>query len=323
MLSPGLFDKLEQIARNIRRTRPKRMLADDGFTEKPFGGIQLVISGDFLQLPVVGENDSFAFDAESWNRCIDHVVVLTKIMRQTDKEFQEVLNELRFGIVSKKGKKLLDSRIGAKLKNELGIKPTRIHTTNAAVDEINEKELNALGEENFFEYDMEIYFYEFVQNREQMLEKYRKSSLAPERLQLCVGAQVMLLCNLELENGLANGSRGVVIGFSEDLPIVRFLNGEERIISYWQWEIEEGKKKQVRITQIPLKLAWCMTTHKCQGSTLDYAEIDLSYVFTYGQGYVALGRVSSKEGLSIININYETIQAHPRAVQYYRDLETD
>jgi ATP-dependent DNA helicase PIF1 len=323
MLSPVLFDKLEQVARNVRRTRPKRLMADDGITDLPFGGIQLVISGDFLQLPVIGESDSFTFDAVSWERCVDEVVVLTKIMRQTNKDFQEVLNEIRVGHVSKKARKLLKSRIGAKLTNELGIKPTRIHTTNAAVDEINEKELNSLNEENFFQYDMEIYFFEFVQNREQMMEKYRKSSLAPESLQLCVGAQVMLLCNLDLENGLANGTRGVVTGFSDDLPIVRFLNGEERIISNWQWDIEEGKKKSVRITQMPLKLAWAVTVHKCQGSTLDYAEVDLSNVFTYGQTYVALSRVTSAEGLSIVNINFENIQAHPRAVQYYKNLKTE
>lgn len=321
MLSPELFDKLEQVARAVRRKKAKRVLCSDGETERPFGGVQLVLSGDLLQLPVVGNSDTFIFDAESWGRCIDEVVELQKIMRQENKEFQDVLNEVRLGKVSAKGREMLGSRIGAKLKNELGILPTRIYTTNAQVDMMNSLELDKIGEENVYQYDMEVYFYEFVKNRDQMMEKYRKSSLAPETLQLCVGAQVMLVCNLDLESGLANGSRGVVVSIVEDVPVVRFMNGEERVISHWQWEIEEDRKKQVRITQIPLRLAWAQTIHKAQGSTIDYAEMDLSNVFTYGQAYVALSRVRSLEGLSIIDISYEAVKAHPKALEYYRNLK--
>lgn len=321
MLSPELFDKLEQVARIVRRKKAKRVLADDGETERPFGGIQLVLSGDLLQLPVVGNSDSFIFDAECWEKCIDDVVSLERIMRQENKEFQNVLNEVRVGVVSRKGREMLDSRIGAKLKNELGIVPTRIFTTNAQVDQMNTLELDKIGEENVYQYDMEVYFYEFVKNRDQMMEKYRKSSLAPESLQLCKGAQVMLVCNLDLENGLANGSRGVVIDIVEDVPVVRFLNGEERVISHWHWDIEEDRKKQVRITQIPLRLAWAQTIHKAQGSTIDYAEMDLSNVFTYGQAYVALSRVKTLEGLSIIDISYESVKAHPKALEYYRKIK--
>jgi len=325
MLDPELFDKLEKVACNVRRKRPGRMLGTPlEQEEKPFGGIQLILCGDFLQLPVVG-SDNFCFEAESWNKCVDHTVHLTEIVRQTDPEFQNVLRDLRFGNVTKEAKKLLTSRIGVELKNDLGIQPTRIHTTNAAVDEINEKELDKLamvpGTE-FFEYNMEIYFYEFVQNREQALEKYRKNCLAPDKLQLCKNAQVMLLHNLDMDSGLANGSRGVVIGFLEDKPVVKFLNGEERIIDFHSWETEEDRKKVVRITQLPLKLAYAITTHKCQGITLDLAEVDLSNVFAYGQASMALSRVRTKEGLKIININFDTIRAHPKAVTFYKNIDS-
>jgi ATP-dependent DNA helicase PIF1 len=269
----------------------------------------------------VGDSDSFVFDAECWEKCIEKVVQLEKIMRQNDGEFQSVLNELRIGCVSKKGRKLLDGRIGVKLRNELGIIPTRIYTTNAQVDEMNNRKLDDLREVNMYEYEMEVYFYEFVKDKTRMMEKYRKSSLAPEVLQLCVGAQVVLVCNLELESGLANGSRGVVVNIVDDIPMVRFLNGEERVISHWSWEVEEDGRKQVKITQIPLRLAWAQTTHKVQGSTIDYAEIDLSNVFTYGQAYVALSRVKSLDGLSIINISYDGVKAHPKALEYYKRLK--
>ena len=282
MLPPDLFDKLEAVARNVRRRRPNRLLAEEIVPDKPFGGIQLILSGDFLQLPVVGSDD-FCFEAKSWKKCIEHVVVLEEIVRQEDVEFQEVLNDLRFGNVTEKCKKFLSSRVGVELKNDLGIKPTRIHTTNMAVDEINEMELDKLACESedvgFYEFSMEIYFYEFVQNREQALQKYRRACLAPDQLQLCKGAQVMLLHNLDLDAGLANGSRGVVTGFLEDRPVVKFLNGEERVIDYYSWEMEEDKKKIVRITQIPLKLAWAITTHKCvSANTVIYTENGLKRI---------------------------------------------
>lgn len=323
MLSPELFDKLEQVARIVRSKQPRRLLTENTVPEIPFGGIQLILSGDFLQLPVVG-SDNFCFEAKTWPQCIDHTVNLTEIIRQDDEEFQTILNQLRFGIVSKEGKKLLKSRIGKELKNDLGIKPTKIYTTNAQVDLINERELEKLASDDvtFYEYAMEIYFYEFVQNKIQALDRVKKNCMAPETLQLCKGAQVMLLTNLDLDSGLANGSRGVVKDFCNDLPVVLFLNGEERIIDYYVWEIEEGNKKAVKITQLPLKLAWAVTVHKSQGSTLDYAEVDLSSVFEYGQAYVALSRVKTKEGLSILNIDFDRIRCHPKACDFYREMET-
>jgi len=323
MLSPVLFDKLEQVACNIRLNRSRRLItqeSDEAKKELPFGGIQLILTGDFLQLPVVGEQ-SFCFEAESWKKCIgENDIFLRKIMRQADAEFQQILNELRVGKVSKKTRKILDKRKGVELKNDLGIIPTKIFTTNAQVDHMNEKEMQKLDGERF-QYDMEIYFHTFVQNRDQMLERYRKGSSAPDKLVLCKGAQVMLVCNYDLDSGLANGSRGIVIDFLDDLPVVRFLDGHEHIIHFWQWEIEEGNKKQVRITQIPLKLAWAISVHKCQGSTLDLAEVDLSNTFEFGQAYVALSRVRTIDGLSIADINYATIQAHPSALEYYKKYE--
>ncbi len=318
MLSPELFDKLEQIARNIR-CPPARLMKT--IVQPVFGGIQIIAIGDMLQIPVVN-SDGFCFEAKSWPDCIDHVVELTEIMRQSDKEFQDVLSDIRFGIVSKRVKKLLKSRMDVKLENTLGIEPTKIFTTNRDVDVLNEKELDKLAIEGatFYEYNTEINFFEFVQNREQALEKYRKNLLAPFILQLCKGAQVMLTCNLDVENGLANGSRGVVIDFANELPVVRFLDGQEHIIDYYTREIEENGKRSVSITQIPLRLAWACTAHRSQGSTLDLAIVDLSNVFEYGQAYVALSRVRDTKGLSISHINFDTIRAHPKAVLFYQNL---
>ena len=129
----------------------------------------------------------------------------------------------------------------------------------------------------------------------------------------------MLLCNLDLENKLANGSRGIIINFIEDLPLVKFLNGQERIIDYYKWELEEDKKKTT-IEQIPLKLAYAISIHKSQGCSLDFVKLDLSNVFEYGQSYVALSRVKKLSGLSIKNVDLDRIVANPIALEYYESL---
>jgi ATP-dependent DNA helicase PIF1 len=309
MLDPDIFDKLEEIARIVRRNT------------EPFGGIQIVLSGDFLQLPCVG-TDRFCFEAKTWNKCIKRTVYLNEIMRQGDNEFQQVLNKVRVGDVDDQVKKVLDSRIGAKLINEFGIKPTCLYSQNSDVNIINDNELDKLASDGrqFYEYKMDIVVCSGVTNRTAVIEKFKKYSTTPEILQLCKGAQVMLLKNLDIPNGLANGSRGVVTGFVSDMPCVRFLNGEERVIEQNVWEVEENDKKILRAQQVPLKVAYAMSIHKSQGCSLDYAKIDLSGVFEYGQAYVALSRVKSLEGLSIIDINYDYIEAHPKAVEYYESL---
>ena len=309
MLDPELFDKLEEIARIVRRNNA------------PFGGIQIVLSGDFLQLPCVGTNN-FCFEAKSWNKCIKHTIYLNEIMRQGDNTFQEVLNKVRVGNIDDQVKNVLDSRIGAKLNNEFGIKPTGLYSQNNDVDLINDEELDKLSADGrqFYEYKMEVVFYPGVTNKTASLDKFKKYCIAPETLQLCTGAQVMLLKNLDISNGLANGSRGVVTGFISDMPLVKFLNGEERLMEQNVWEIEENDKKILRAQQIPLKVAYAISIHKSQGCSLDYAEIDLAGVFEYGQAYVALSRVKSLEGLSIIDVDYDCIEAHPKATAYYESL---
>ena len=309
MLDPDIFDKLEEIARIVRRNTA------------PFGGIQIVLSGDFLQLPCVGI-DRFCFEAKSWNKCIKRTVYLNEIMRQGDNSFQDVLNKVRVGDVDDQVKKILNSRIGANLNNEFGIKPTCLYSQNSDVNIINDNELDKLAEDGrqFYEYKMDIVICSGLSNRSAVIEKFKKYCTTPEILQLCKGAQVMLLKNLDIPNGLANGSRGVVTGFVSDMPCVRFLNGEERVIEQHVWEVEENDKKILRAQQVPLKVAYAMSIHKSQGCSLDYAKIDLSDVFEYGQAYVALSRVKSLEGLSIIDINYDYIDAHPKAVEYYKSL---
>lgn len=311
MLTPVLFDKLEEIARTIRRS------------DRPFGGIQLILTGDFLQLPCI-EGNEFCFQSKTWNKCIDEVMYLTEIIRQEGEEkrkFRNILNKIRMGVVDKDVKQIINSCIGKELVNEYGIVPTKLFPLKANVDQINEEELNNLGDVEFFRYNMEITINPKVKNKQYALEKFRKNNVAPEELDLAIGVQVMLTFNIDIQEGLANGSRGVVTDFIDDFPKVTFLNGVSRVIDYNVWEVEENGQNIMRVVQIPLRVAYAITIHRVQGSTLDYATIDLQNIFEYGQSYVALSRVTSLDGLSVIGVNYDKINAHPEAVKYYKELE--
>ena len=305
MLHPTLFDILEKIAREIR----KNIL--------PFGGIQLILAGDLCQLPCVGV-DEFCINAKSWDDCIPNVVYLSEIVRQSDPVFQSILNNVRMGILTPEICETLDKCVGKELVNEFGVKPTRLYSTNKNVNRINESELDLLAEDNreFYEYEMKISV--FSKNNQKIYrDKFLKNNTVPEIIQLCVGCQVMLVKNLDLAAGLANGSRGVITDFISDLPVVRFLNGEERIIDYNVWEVEEDNKMILSARQIPLKVAFAISIHKSQGCSLDYAEMDLSNIFEFGQIYVALSRIRNLSGLSIIAIDYDKIVANPLAVEFY------
>ena len=309
MLSPELFDKLELLARKLR------------YNERPFGGIQLILTGDFLQIPCIG-TEEICFEAKSWDKCIKYSIYLTEIFRQNDNIFQKCLNEVRIGKLSKESIDILNSRVNKKLTNSSGIFPTKIYSLNKDVDKENQKELDKLCLNNkdleFLEYELQ--FDILKKNLKFVDEKIKKNCIAPQNLQLCLGAQVMLLYNIDLDIGLANGSRGVITKFEDDLPVVKFMNGVECPINYQEWIIEENNEKILSITQIPLKVAYAITVHRSQGLTIDFAELDLSDIFEYGQAYVALSRVKTLEGLSIRNLNIKKIIANKKAVEYYEKL---
>jgi len=311
MLSAELFDKLEYMARVIRRNK------------FPFGGIQIILSGDFLQLPCVG-SETFCFDAESWKTCTLHVFYLTEIIRQSNIEFQKCLNEVRLGDLTDESVEMLQSRVGYNFSQTHGdIRPTILFPLNTNVDRINEEELDKLARTGceFIQYDMS-FTTSRLYNEETIMSRFKKSCPAPETLQLCVGAQVMLVVNLCVEEELVNGSRGVVVGFHDDRPLVRFSK-KQLPMEYYTWEVKEDNRVCLKVTQIPLKIAYAISIHKSQGCSLDCVQIDLANIFEYGQAYCGLSRVKKIDGLSITALDVERICAHPRALTFYTQLTED
>ncbi|MEN8123934.1 MAG: helix-turn-helix domain-containing protein [Bacteroidota bacterium] len=271
-------------------------------TDEPFGGIQLIISGDFFQLPPIGEQneinrDKFAFMSQAWLDANFTICYLTEQFRQTDNQLNDILNEIRSGNVSQRAKTILSSNT-----NEItSIEPTKLYTHNIDVDRINTEQLQLIKGKNKI-------FKAKIKGNLKLAETVKKSILAPENLILKIGAKVMFVKN-NYEKGYLNGSLGKVIKFNkENIPIVRLLNGYEINAEYEEWRIEDEKGKLlVSYTQIPIRLAWAITVHKSQGMTLDSATMDLSKTFEKGQGYVALSRVKSLSGLNLTGYNKMTL----------------
>ena len=308
MIDSALLDKIEYIARNCR----------GGHT--PWGGVQLIFVGDFYQLPPVGLGkfgQKFAFQSTSWISARVRTVELTEIVRQqTDPAFAALLNEVRVGHCSSATLATLRScHESNKPRPTDGIEPTRLYCKNDAVDEENIERLRQLpgAEYALAAIDEWKVFASDVSQENKILESLENKASATLRLK--VGAQVMLLRNMP-EQGLVNGSRGVVEGFAATTasPIVRFDSG--RTLSFSHCEFFGGNRDGCLVRrQYPLKLAWAVTVHKAQGTTLTRASISVDDAFAEGQVYVALSRVSSLHGLYLTG---PMIQ--PAAVKANRDV---
>lgn len=266
----------------------------------PFGGVQVVLCGDFFQLPPIGNQgetskEKFAFMSESWVKASMAVCYLTEQYRQSDNDLNLILNEIRTGKISKNSYSKLQETANNKLKAE--DEPTKLYTHNYDVDRINAEHLSKLP-------GVPKSFTAKTSGNKKLVETLKKSVLAGENLAFKIGAKVMFVKN-DKEKRYVNGSLGTIIGFNEEgNPSVKLLDGKTIFAEKENWSIiDDGGKTLASYNQIPLRLAWAITVHKCQGMTLDAAEIDLSKTFEMGQGYVALSRLKKLENLELKGLN--------------------
>ncbi|MEI7620591.1 MAG: PIF1 family DEAD/DEAH box helicase [Candidatus Falkowbacteria bacterium] len=283
----------------------------------PFGGIQVVMSGDFFQLPPISPGSGeaeFVYKSDIWLDMDLRVCYLDEQHRQNDKKIIQVLKSLRQDAVSNEIVKLLGQRMNQKPKS--GTKPVRLFTHNIDVDFINNTELKKISAREFT-------YHMTGEGEKKIVESLKKNCLAPEDLVLKEGALVMFVKNKFKDEKVVyvNGTTGTVIGFDEnDFPIVRLSSGNEILVVPDSWTIDDEHQILAKITQIPLRLAWAITVHKSQGMTLETAEIDLSRSFGYGMGYVALSRLTSLEGLYLLGINDMAYKLDPQVFAYDKEL---
>lgn len=276
-----------------------------------FGGIQVIFVGDFFQLPPVVKDKRdemrFAFESEAWIGAQPEICYLTEQHRQNDMEFLAILSAMRRGQVTSEHKKTL-------LACQTTERPeTKLFTHNEDVDRLNKSELDKLpGKLHTF--TMQEW------GVEKLIETLKRGCLSPEKLELKEGAKVMFTRN-NTSAGYVNGSIGEVIRFTKQGdPVIKLATGLEIIpeLAEWKYRQKKGQKKETKayIKQLPLRLAWAITVHKSQGMSLDFAEVDLSRAFEFGQGYVAISRVRSLAGLHLSGINNQTsFMMHPRVLE--------
>jgi ATP-dependent DNA helicase PIF1 len=303
MLHDYRLDMVDQICRSVRET------------DAPFGGLQVILCGDFFQLPPINrENDQesgFVVNSQVWSDLDPVVCYLSEQHRQDDDKFLDILTALRQADLRRKHVEALLGRQFA----EVG-EATELHTTNVDVDVINTQKLAELaGEEHIY--------YMTHTGKDNYVESLSRSCLANPELVLKKGALVMCIKNSP-DKKFVNGSLGIIIGFEKvsDYPIVELKNGRVITILPETWELRDGDKKRASLTQLPLRLAWAITVHKSQGMTLDAARIDLRRAFVEGMGYVALSRVRSLSTLSLHGINRMALQISPAALEIDKTLRT-
>ncbi|WP_445116072.1 AAA family ATPase [Acinetobacter sp. WZC-1] len=283
-------------------------------SDQAFGGIQLIVAGDFFQLPPVGKKgeenrDKFCFMSAAWVEAKFRVCYLTEQHRQDDSALNDILNAIRAQNIQPQQIELL-RQTG---QQDIGETFTRLYTHNMDVDSINFQHLNAIeGDER--------QFVAVCDGNEKLLETLKSSVRAPEALTLKKHARVMFVKN-NFDMGYINGSMGEVIDFEESdeqglLPKVKMTDGTVLVVEPETWSVDnEAGKAIASLQQIPLRLAWAITIHKSQGMTLEAAEINLSHTFEKGQGYVALSRLKSIYGLKLLGLNEQALQLDRLAVK--------
>jgi ATP-dependent DNA helicase PIF1 len=251
-----------------------------------------------------------------WAEAVPNYVELEQVYRQSDNTFISALADIRRGKATPQVMKIMQECLNRKFDLSDGIEPTMLFPLNRDVDSTNLQKLAALPavSERVYQAD--------DRGTPPFLDHIQQNCAAPARLALRPGAQVMLLANLSTHRGLVTGARGVVVAFDNTTPQmwprVKFRSGTTMTIEPGKhWTVDVQGKEVASRRQLPLKLAWALSIHRCQGQTLDRACLKLENVFEYGQAYVALSRVTAMESLQLLAFNPTCIRAHPRVIAWY------
>jgi ATP-dependent DNA helicase PIF1 len=339
MLSMKLFEVLETAARVIRNT------------QKVFGGIQVVFSGDFYQLGPIGspnEPDTckFCFESTKWNEVfpMENHVILKTMYRQSDPKYIEILSQIRIGEISSDNVDVLKNYVkreynqdeynGCPLMKLFPVRNRADYVNKLMFDKIEEpieqfeivkmRECKTLLDSNKpIDEDVLLICNQLTKLEiETELEQLITNTPCIPDLELKKGTAVMCTVNLDMDRGICNGSMGTVIDFvgESKSPKVLFSNGITMTLSIHFWQSEQYPT--IAIGQYPLQLAWALTIHKIQGATLERAQIDIGQsIFEYGQTYVALSRIQSLDGLYLSGFQPGRIKANPTVCKFYSSIE--
>lgn len=303
MLDAKILDFLDQSAKRLRNN------------EEPFGGIQVVLTGDFYQLPPVsrltGKNIPFSFKAECWNSLIDYTICLTKSHRQEEKDLIRFLNYIRVGEINQFVKEQLQ-RYHQNLNYD--DEYTHLYPNLSDVDGYNQMKLNQLTDPIVTSTAKLI----SKPNKNSEFNVFPKDSVIVEQLALRKGAFIIINKNIDPLRGLVNGKQGIFQGInSEGQLTIRTREGRYFNLPKARWEFSN-----FYVEQYPVRLAWALTIHKSQGMGIERLCVDIGHnIFSDGQAYVALSRATNSEYLYIKNYSEGAIKANSEVVEFYREIQ--
>lgn len=302
MLDNELFDKISKYLSLIRKN------------SKPFGGLQVLLTGDFCQLePVEG---TYCFKAEDWSKLEMEIIYLKNMIRQNkDKEFQKILLELRNGNCSNETYEKLfmlkDKEFGE-------IKPTKLYPLNYDVDKVNLKEYNLLIESGAKKVTYERTYQCLSKDKEKTV-KWADNIGIPEAIELCIGAQVVVITNIDQEKGIVNGTRGIITEVKPKSVTIKRVNGKLYEVQYCK--SVNAENSAMALSYMPLKLAYALTIHKSQGMSLDAVEIDIGpKIFAKGQAYTAISRARNLNSIKIKDISKDSFITSKSVLKFYSKL---
>ena len=336
MMSRKIFDICNEIAKRARNCR------------LPFGGMQVIFTGDFFQLPPVGnfgepDTEEFCFESGEWFSVfkLENHIQLRTMFRQSDPVYIDILSQIRTGQLSEQNLSILMERVGSTYNpsENNGCILTKLFPTRVKADFVNQAQYAKIeSEEKIMKCVRNKSALMYVENgalieseiilkcsllsdmeKDQHINTMIANTNCIETLKLKRGTAVMCTANIDLESGICNGSQGVIVDFFANDPVVRFSNGIKKTIAKHEWQSDEYPA--LTIAQYPLCMAWAMTIHKIQGATMSMAEMDLgNSVFEYGQTYVALSRIKSLDGLYLSAFKADKIKANPKVSKFYREI---
>ena len=303
MMDDELFDKLSCYLCLCRKSTLQ------------FGGLQIVLTGDFCQLESIGGD--FCFNSYSWNKLNLKVIFLNKMIRQnTDKQLRDALNDLRYGICSDKTFALLNNCKNTKFND---IKPTILYSRNVDVNKINKLEFNKLIDNGEEKYTYSIKLPELKKNHSK-INNWINSLKLDESIELCINAQIVITSNINQDMGLVNGTRGIIIKLLPDRVIIKDINNTIHSIEFFKCISTEDST--IYFKYMPIKLAYALTIHKAQGMTLDAIEIDIGdNIFASGQAYTALSRAKSFNCIKIKDVSKSSFITKEAVINFYRQYD--
>jgi ATP-dependent DNA helicase PIF1 len=279
MLSNELFEIISKYLSLVRNN------------DKSFGGIQLILVGDFCQLPPV--QNTFCFLSDEWERLNPFMINLKTLVRQEgDTKFQELLERARIGSITDDDITLLQE-----CKKKEDIDYICLCSTNKEADTINISELEKLIKDG-----KEIVAYK---------------TRTKDKLKLCIGCKVMVNWNIDIEKGIVNGTTGTVVNLDKDTVLIKITNSS-KVYKVKYVNVKDENTGLILQTIMPLQLAWAITIHKSQGATIDYLLTDVgSSIFADGQAYVALSRVKNLDNLALIDVKKKSFKTHYSVKKFY------